>query len=120
MTEQTFYLIIAISVWALLCYVSVRAVVRHLPDRPTPLMWAMLDRLGFDVPELVEGTFKCKIEAMAERCRACRNVEECQHWLARGETVEGYRAFCPNALAFDELPRKASETAEPPRHALAA
>ena len=57
---------------------------------------------------------------MAERCRACRNVEECQHWLARGETVEGYRAFCPNALAFDELPRKASETAEPPRHALAA
>ena len=76
MSEQTLYLIINFGVWALLCYLSVRAVVRHSPDRPTPLLWPMLDCLGFDVPELVDGTFKCKIEAMAKRCRACRSVEE--------------------------------------------
>jgi hypothetical protein len=45
------------------------------------------------------------LRAIEWRCGDCATWRRCHDWLASGETPEEYRAFCPNAAAFDELRR---------------
>ena len=39
------------------------------------------------------------------RCGACKDWRKCRSWLASRDAPDNYRAFCPNAEAFDELRR---------------
>lgn len=39
------------------------------------------------------------------RCGECKDWRKCRRWLASRDAPDDYRAFCPNAEAFDELRR---------------
>jgi hypothetical protein len=39
------------------------------------------------------------------RCGECTDWRKCRNWLASRHPPDEYRAFCPNAEAFDELRR---------------
>jgi hypothetical protein len=39
------------------------------------------------------------------RCGECKDWRKCRSWLASRDAPDNYRAFCPNAEAFDELRR---------------
>jgi hypothetical protein len=39
------------------------------------------------------------------RCGECKAWRKCRSWLALRDAPDNYRAFCPNAEAFDELRR---------------
>ncbi|MBV8653078.1 MAG: hypothetical protein JO255_16560 [Alphaproteobacteria bacterium] len=41
------------------------------------------------------------------QCGECKEWRRCRSWLASRDAPDEYRAFCPNAEAFDELPRAA-------------
>ncbi len=73
-----------------------------------PLMWSMLDRLGYDMSRLEHDEFESKVATMAKRCDSCTNVPTCQRWFDTLGQVNAYREFCPNASAFDSLPRAAA------------
>jgi len=48
------------------------------------------------------------------RCIECRSWRQCRAWLAANETGDGYRVFCPNVDAFDEMrKREVSVLSEP-------
>lgn len=73
-----------------------------------PLMWSMLELLGFDVSRLKQDEFKSKIATMTDRCVSCANAATCRSWLKNLAEIDAYREFCPNASEFDTLPRIAT------------
>lgn len=72
---------------------------------PAPLLWSMLDRLGYDASRLKGDAFKTKIAAMTRNCVACTHVETCKRWFDNMGPIDAYREFCPNAPAIGSLPR---------------
>ncbi len=62
----------------------------------------MMRRQGIDRTALPPTTTLRDIEW---RCGACADWRKCRAWLASREAPESYRAFCPNAEAFDALRR---------------
>lgn len=81
---------------------EMKAMIANAP-RSHRLMRSMLRRLGLEnrlalMPvELVR--------SIERRCAACANQPECDDWMSKGAPGDGYRHFCPNAAAFDALPR---------------
>lgn len=72
----------------------------------------MMRQLGLDVgPE--SDVFLPIGTQIADTCLHCRKIEACREWLARKPPAESYRAFCPNAEAFDFLRRRKGLDAEP-------
>ncbi|PIW28987.1 MAG: hypothetical protein COW30_06120 [Rhodospirillales bacterium CG15_BIG_FIL_POST_REV_8_21_14_020_66_15] len=65
-----------------------------------PLIAAALKMHGIDGAAVPRGALK----VARERCRDCRNTDECSVWLAGMSEPEEYRRFCPNAALFDALP----------------
>jgi uncharacterized protein YjiS (DUF1127 family) len=82
---------------------DVPRLLRAHPHTPEQLR-RMMRRVGLDratlphTPAVVE-----RLRAIEWRCGECTNWRRCHAWLAADETPEGYRRFCPNAEAFDEL-----------------
>lgn len=74
---------------------------RSIPQRLVP---AMMKRLGID-PSVVERNPRL-IERIADACRHCDAVPECEEWLDSEEPGRSYPRFCPNLDAFMDLPRR--------------
>jgi hypothetical protein len=68
-------------------------------------MWAMLGRLKFNVPRIKKNNFRPKVATMTERCHACKKSFRCVRWLYDLEPTDDPKLFCPNAAAFESLPR---------------
>lgn len=60
---------------------------------------AMMRRIGIDPTRLPITPETREVEW---RCMDCRSWRECRDWLAAGDG-EGYRAFCPNAAALEQI-----------------
>ena len=72
----------------------------------TPLWPAMMECLDIDSIRAAEETRIMR--RIARTCATCTTVRRCRRWIeseAAGDPF-GYRGFCPNALYFDELPRR--------------
>jgi hypothetical protein len=69
----------------------------------------MMQRLGIERAGLPRTTaIAGALRAMEWRCGECADWRKCRAWLASHDAPGSYRAFCPNAEAFDEL--RCSET----------
>jgi hypothetical protein len=63
----------------------------------------VMRRAGINAADLAHDQALKEIEW---RCIECRSWRQCRAWLASNETGDGYRAFCPNLNAFDEIRRE--------------
>jgi len=68
-----------------------------------PLLWIMLKKIGVDRRRLDHSEFDLDKAAMVRRCIACRNTATCARWLDGPEQFDGYKWFCPNAAALENL-----------------
>src|SRR5437870_1407114 len=75
-------------------------------DLRSSLMHRMIDRLNISFIAACLEPGDCDIEAIAQTCRACGHAEECQAWLDRSGIPEERYAFCPHAVAMDQLPKR--------------
>jgi hypothetical protein len=75
---------------------------------PAPLLWNMLDRLNYDVPQIKQDAFKATIARMTKQCHACTNSYRCVRWLHDLGSRDDPQAFCPNSMDFASLPRAAN------------
>ncbi len=66
---------------------------------------AMLRRLNIDIRQNFDLNMPVLAHA-AEGCRRCPHKGRCRDWLDGGRGG-GYRAFCPNVIWLDLLPRGA-------------
>lgn len=82
----------------------------HAHPRTPQQLADMMRRLGIRRGQLPHDAQTAgRLRAIEWRCGDCATWRQCRAWLASGEATEEYRAFCPNAAAFDELRR--AETA---------
>jgi hypothetical protein len=65
---------------------------RQLPE--------MMRRVGID-PALLPITSETR--EIEWRCTDCRSWRRCRDWLASSDDEHGYRAFCPNGAALEEI-----------------
>ena len=63
----------------------------------------VMRRLGLNPAELARDR---NLKEVEWRCIECRAWHQCRAWLASNESGDGYRAFCPNIAAFDEILEK--------------
>lgn len=67
-------------------------------DRQSGLMGAMMQRLDLDIAGVAGDGSGMALESAIRSCLACRNSDECKHWLESGSGSEP--DFCPNASFF--------------------
>jgi hypothetical protein len=65
----------------------------------------MMRRLGIDRAAMPHMP---RLRDIEWRCGECKNWRKCRRWLASRDAADEYRAFCPNAEAYDELRRAPS------------
>ena len=65
------------------------------------LLGRMLVRLGLGVEDLRGGDSSTR--RIERECTMCSAQARCHRWLDEARDASGYRAFCPNAPAFDRL-----------------
>lgn len=75
--------------------------------KSTSRLTRMLQRLKIDASRGLDINMPLFSRA-AIVCETCPRTDECEIWLHRGKPDDGYRAFCPNAVRFDCLPRCSS------------
>lgn len=64
----------------------------------------MTERVGVDRRRLpATPAVGATLRDMEWRCGECRSWRRCRDWLGSGLRNDGYRAFCPNADALEEL-----------------
>jgi hypothetical protein len=73
--------------------------------RSRMLLQSMLQRL--DLGKRLAMTAPQLVRSIERRCATCGSQSACEDWMTRGAPGDGYRSFCPNAEAFDALPRTA-------------
>jgi len=88
---------------AVLCVIAY-ALRRVMHDGAPLPFFRMLARRGLDATQL-EGAVGARQLALAvRRCALCSGVEECEHWLAGGQSDPA--AFCPNHTYLENLERE--------------
>jgi uncharacterized protein YjiS (DUF1127 family) len=88
-----------------IAFCDVPRLMRMHPLTPQ-LMDEMMQRQGIDraaLPPTHAGTNA--LREIEWGCGACAEWRKCHAWLASHDALESYRAFCPNAAAFDQLRR---------------
>ena len=90
---------------------------RTFADRDPALMHRMLDRQGVRIADAEDYWTLEQAARAARRCVSCREIDQCQAFLERGETA-GYEDFCPNAAFIKAL--KEQQAAAAPRPAVRA
>lgn len=67
-------------------------------NRQSKQMGMMMQRLEVNSESLAAEAMGARLERAARTCLACRDSDECQHWLeGKGDTAPD---FCPNAPLF--------------------
>ena len=69
----------------------------------------VMRRAGINFTELARDQALKEIEW---RCIECRSWHRCRAWIASNQPGDGYRAFCPNTSAFDELRKRMVSVAQ--------
>ena len=65
------------------------------------LLGRMLARLGLGAEDLPTGASSAR--RIERECTTCSAQSRCHRWLDDAHDANSYRAFCPNAQAFDRL-----------------
>ena len=67
------------------------------------LMEMMVDRLQIAAVAAHERSVGAGVKPLEATCRSCPIPDRCEAWLVQDNAADalGYRAFCPNAAAFD-------------------
>jgi hypothetical protein len=75
---------------------------------------AMIERVGLDRARLPHiPRIGAELRDMEWRCGECGSWRQCRDWLATGLGSDGYRRFCPNADALEQL--RDEQHGEPPQ-----
>lgn len=87
----------------------------HAHPRTPQQLADMMRRLGINRAKLPHDAQTAgSLRTIEWSCGECTAWRRCRAWLASGEIPNEYRAFCPNAAAFDELRRaEAAASAAP-------
>jgi uncharacterized protein DUF6455 len=66
-------------------------------------IWPVMQRLG--IPRDAAPRSDATMARAIRRCVMCPSLEECDHWLASGDT-DGIDKFCPNAPVLEGLRKR--------------
>lgn len=74
-------------------------------------LWSVMRQLGIAREDA--GREPRALAIATRRCVLCRNLKECDRWLAAGGG-DGLDGFCPNAMFLDNLQAAKRRAARPP------